>query len=241
MNKLIKKQFAGMQKGAVVTLCMVCVLFLTSTGCGKQSNNANDETEKFCSYIYEENIDKTIPLVNDFLSGLSIEVNEEQQLQELIEWLKSCSCIIDVTFLYQSFEYEDAPPMSVLSVSFEENEENKESFLYLSMASPIKALGYNLFNYSNLGFEWAVELKLKPQADESYLATEDTEIKALITKYDVELSQHLGTVRHPEIFWWYYNLSGTGNNKENAIKDFLATGKFENYVREYDISYTCNE
>jgi hypothetical protein len=32
--------------------------------------------------------------------------------------------------------------------------------------------------------DYAVELTLKPQIDESYLVTEDPEIKALISKYD---------------------------------------------------------
>ena len=36
---------------------------------------------------------------------------------------------------------------------------------------------------------WSVRLKLKSQADESYLATEDSEIIDLVAKYDVIFEQ----------------------------------------------------
>ena len=86
---------------------------------------------------------------------------------------------------------------------------------------------------------WAVKLKLKPQEDESYLATNDPEIRALVSKHDVTLRQTYQGFKTPELLL-YYVLEGKGCNKENAIKDFLATGKFEDEVYEYGISYTAN-
>ena len=37
--------------------------------------------------------------------------------------------------------------------------------------------------------DWTVELKLKPKSDETYLAVEDPEIKALITKHGIAFRQ----------------------------------------------------
>jgi hypothetical protein len=47
-NKLIKKSLASfvMQKGAVVILCIVCMLFFMASGCGKQGFATNEESEE---------------------------------------------------------------------------------------------------------------------------------------------------------------------------------------------------
>ena len=94
------------------------------------------------------------------------------------------------------------------------------------------------------GLDWAVKLKLKPQADKSYLATEDAQIKDLTSKYGVTLWQtYWGPKSTPELLL-YYTLLGKGSMswefRENVIKDILATGKFEDCVYVYDIAYTTN-
>ena len=95
------------------------------------------------------------------------------------------------------------------------------------------------------GESWAVKLKLKPQADENYLATEDLEIQALLSKHDVVMRQTMppGPRSTPELLS-YYTLTGKSSmskeSRENCIKDFLSTGKFEDEVFEYGISYGNN-
>jgi hypothetical protein len=90
---------------------------------------------------------------------------------------------------------------------------------------------------------WVVKLKLKPQTDESYLPTEDPEIKTLLSKHDVTMTQTMppGPRSIPELLS-YYDIRGKGSmskkSKENCIADFLATGKFEDEVFEYGISHT---
>ena len=98
---------------------------------------------------------------------------------------------------------------------------------------------------------WAVEFTLKPQADKSYLATEDLEIKALISKHGVEFRQTVEDVKYPELLP-YYTLKLKGNciicdeseetkeMRKNIINDFLATGKFEDHVKEYEIVHGAN-
>ena len=85
--------------------------------------------------------------------------------------------------------------------------------------------------------EWAVRFTLKPNTDESYLATDDPEIKALVAKYDVIFYQTYQGFKTPELLL-LYTLRGKGCDKENVIKDFLATGKFEDDVYEYEITHT---
>jgi len=82
---------------------------------------------------------------------------------------------------------------------------------------------------------WSVRLTLRPQADENYLATEDPEIQALVEKHDVTLSQTSPGAQDPKLLLCYAITGKWCNkkNKENAIKDFLATGKFEDDVYEY--------
>ena len=97
---------------------------------------------------------------------------------------------------------------------------------------------------SNVVLDWAVKMKLKPQADETYLPTKDPDIKALLLKHGVNLKQSwwLPTT-NPELLL-YYDLRGRGTmnrkSRENAIKDFLATGKFEDEVYDYGVAHTTN-
>ena len=136
MYHLIKIPFARKQKDTVAILCVICILF--SWSC--QTKNLDDEIEKFCSYINEENIDKTIPIVNQFLSGLSAELDGERQLQELAAWLKSCPCIIDAAVLTQS------TPTSEIVVSFDENGTTYQYIMDVSMEKPLKIVGYRAYD-----------------------------------------------------------------------------------------------
>ena len=65
--------------------------------------------------------------------------------------------------------------------------------------------------------------------------TEDADIKALVVKHNVELRQSCPGAKNSELLLFYI-LTGK-DDKENIIKDFLATDKFENYVREFEVVY----
>lgn len=82
--------------------------------------------------------------------------------------------------------------------------------------------------------EWTIRLKLIPQPDANYLPTEDPEIQALVLKHDVVLKLTLPGAKNPELLL-YYDLWGNDGRKI-IIKDFLATGKFEDDVYRYTIS-----
>jgi len=85
--------------------------------------------------------------------------------------------------------------------------------------------------------KWTVQLKLKPQADESYLATENPKIQALVSKHKVKFYQSYTEYNVP-VFLLYYTLTGN-SNKENTIRDFFDTGMFENKLWEGCIHFYC--
>ena len=144
MYHLIKNPFERKQKGAVTILCIICILLIWSC----QTKNSDDETEKFCSYINEENIDETIPMVNEFLSGLPSSLDMEQQmqvLQDLAAWLKSHPCILDATFVGGVGACSiNNTSMSEILVSFDENGIKKELILDVLHPNPLKAIGYHV-------------------------------------------------------------------------------------------------
>jgi len=118
---------------------LVLLLLVGFVGCDKQDQVT--DSEKLCPYLNIENIDKAIPKINDYLAGLpgsNSFAEDEQNLQSLTEWLKSCSCIIDATILCVSC-IETLPEQSEVSFSFQEGEVTKVVTLDIIMSNPLKA------------------------------------------------------------------------------------------------------
>jgi len=87
---------------------------------------------------------------------------------------------------------------------------------------------------------WSVRFTLKSQSDEIYLSTEGSDIQSLIDIHNVIFYQTWPDAKTPELLL-LYTLTGRWcdkQNKEKAIKDFLATGKFEDDVYEYGYAHT---
>ena len=118
-----------------VTFWLLMLAVITA-GCNDNIENEETVEEDLCLYVNIENIDKTIPIINEFLSGLSDELNDEQQLQKLVAWLKSCACIIDAVVLSQQ-----ASPTSEIVISFDEDGITKEFIFDVSMEKPLKVAG----------------------------------------------------------------------------------------------------
>ena len=123
-------------------IAFLLAIAVITAGCSKKSNNVVDELtdkEMFCLYLNEENLDQTIPIVNQYLSRLSPTLNEEQQLVYLTAWLQTCSCII-----YAALEQPDTnkPQMREIIISFDENGIIKNFILNVSLIRPLKAKGY---------------------------------------------------------------------------------------------------
>ena len=120
---------------------VVILLLLGLVGCDKEKKQVTDN-EKLCLYLNSENIDETIPIINEFLADLPSSNSfseDEQNLQALTEWLKSSSCVIDATILCVSGIYTD-PAQSEVSFSFKENDVIKRVVLDILMTNPLKVV-----------------------------------------------------------------------------------------------------
>lgn len=155
---------------------IILLLLLGLCGCDKEKSK--DATkEDFCLYLNSENIDKTIPIINDYLSSLKSNLNDEQKLKALTEWLKSCPCIIDATILCVSCIYTD-PAQSEISILLKENGMTGVFILDILMSNPLTAIRYchhyheidvtlkNTDSYSHifiLGDEEGATIKVQPE------------------------------------------------------------------------------
>ena len=115
---------------------LVLLLLVGLAGCDKEGQVT--DSEKLCSHLNIENINKTIPIINDYLASLKSNLNDKEKLQSLTEWLKSSSCIIDANILCVSCIY-TLPAQSEISFSFKEGEVTKVVTLDISMSNPLKA------------------------------------------------------------------------------------------------------
>ncbi len=115
---------------------IVLFFFFGLVGCDNDENMEFGD-EEFCLYVSSENIDKTIPIMNDFLKGLPNGLSEEQKLQALTKWLKSSPCIIDAVILCNSCIYTN-PAMSEIMISFKENGITKDLILDIVMESQLQ-------------------------------------------------------------------------------------------------------
>jgi len=119
---------------------VILLLLVGFVGCDKEEDQVTG-SEKLCPYLNIENINKVIPIINDYLSNLpssNSSAEDEQNLQALAKWLKSSPCIIDATVLCVSCIY-TLPAQSEISFSFNEGEVTKVVTLDISMSNPLKA------------------------------------------------------------------------------------------------------
>jgi hypothetical protein len=116
------------------------------TSCGKVTDENVDDME-FCLYTNIENIDNTISHINDFLGGLSKNLNDDKKMQELTKWLKSHFCITNVTVFRTVWSSFVQRSITEILISFNENGISKEIILDVLMTNPLEARGYHPHYY----------------------------------------------------------------------------------------------
>ena len=130
----------------------------------------SDDVEKlnieFCSYVNVENFDKTILVVNKFLDGLSNNLSDEQKIQALTTWLKSCPCIIDATILCVSC-IKTLPAQSAIIITFMRDGVVKDIVFGISMSNPLTFAGYHEHYTSTSSKEDSLSMEIKA-AEELY-------------------------------------------------------------------------
>ena len=122
------------------------ILLATLSCCKSEESVEPTGQEKFCSYLNTENIDKTIPVVNDFLNGLSS--GEEVAITELEAWLRSCPCVVDASVI----TINQFPLRSQIGITFSENGRIENRIMELSMTKPLKVAGYGEYDALKVKF-----------------------------------------------------------------------------------------
>ena len=104
----------------------------------------NKLSDEFCSYVNEEDIKKTIPMIDDFLSALSDDLWEEQKLHILTNCFISTNCIID-SRIYCLPPCQEDPQVGIIHINVDENTEFR---LYIYMTKPLKVKKYERYDNS---------------------------------------------------------------------------------------------
>ena len=162
------------------------ILLATFSCCKSEESVEPTGQEKFCSYLNAENIDKTIPVVNDFLSGLP---EGADAIRELEAWLKSCLCIVDVKVVNDNH----------IGLSFYEKGATKYLFMNISTNKPVKLDGYSEYidipiqhwpyhfncQWTNMGYDGKVIVINSVEELKKYtLCPNDVQFKSLYNAID---------------------------------------------------------
>jgi hypothetical protein len=127
------------------TFSIVLLFLLGLIGCKKEEipeiSGENPETDnnEFCLYLNSENMDETMPVMNEYLEKLPQNLSDKQKLEQLTNWLKSAPCIIDATILCEScISGMNTQKMSEILITFEENGIVKEFIYDILMTNPLQ-------------------------------------------------------------------------------------------------------
>ena len=126
----------------IAAIMLVLAVGSLSLGCGK-ANKLNDDDAEFCSFVNVENIDNTISRINEFLGGLPKNLNDDKKIQELTKWLKSYSCITDVTIFLTVWSSFMQRSVIEMLMTFNENGISKELILDVLVTNLLEAIGYH--------------------------------------------------------------------------------------------------
>ncbi|MCL2726921.1 MAG: hypothetical protein FWD56_00895 [Bacteroidales bacterium] len=96
----------------------------------------------FCSSLNSKSIDRTIPIIKNFLSGLPNNLDDEKKLHALAAWFKSSSRIIDTTVAYKSNFAPNGIWESEVVISYDESGTIKYFRLEILMTKPLVITGF---------------------------------------------------------------------------------------------------
>ena len=132
----------------VSLIIAAALLLLVIAGCGKNDMGDNDtiSEREFCSCVSLEQIDRTIPVVNQYLRSLGKNSDDEQRFQALAGWFKSFPCIIDARIISYETISEGYPPKREVAFSFMEEGIARELILGFSTINKVLSYHYDIIN-----------------------------------------------------------------------------------------------
>jgi hypothetical protein len=119
---------------------LVLLISLTIYSC-KKDKDTNTDDEKFCEFVDSQNFEATGPLIDNFLATLSDD-NQDNNLKELKDWMKTKSCVDSITITCNSC-IETNPPQSELHVTFNSNGQKIGMTMDILMSDPLKFRTYH--------------------------------------------------------------------------------------------------
>ncbi len=120
---------------------ILIIIILNSFLFSCNENKIDCSDEEFCSFVSNNEYDKTGNLIDTFCATLVTE-NEEDNIEKLKEWLECKSCIKNVKIECNSCIFTN-PPQSELSVVFRLNGDFVTKTLDILMSKPMKFRAYH--------------------------------------------------------------------------------------------------
>ena len=135
-----------MKTNVIKSTIVMLSLLLGVVGCDKDNEMNNNEIslEEFCACIDLENIDKTIPVVNEYLRNIGKSLDNEHRAQALVGWFKSHSCIVDARIILH--EISGYQPKRDVAFSFMDGEIVRELILNFSTTNKVLSYHYDLYH-----------------------------------------------------------------------------------------------
>lgn len=124
-------------------LLVLLILGSLAWTCQKEDDDSDDicpVVVPFCDHIQEQDYDATVPLINDYLSNQKMG-SPEENLNELVEWLGSKSCVTNVKLICNSC-IETAPPRSEIEVVFDSNKIAVSKTLIVLMDNKLRVVEF---------------------------------------------------------------------------------------------------
>lgn len=209
---------------------LVLLLLIGFIGCNK--DNQLIDSDKLCPHLNIENINKIIPIINDYLVSLlssNSSAEDEQNIQALTKWLKSSSCIIDARIICVSCIF-TLPTQSEVSFTFKEGEATYEVTLDIIMTEPLKAAICKIQEVSN---ETNVSLKNTEVYNRTFVLGDEEGASISVQAQHYETSELIrNESTNMNVEYRYKPTSGFVGN------DFVILEIYYNKAGEHSSAYT---
>ncbi|GHT72406.1 hypothetical protein AGMMS50262_00970 [Bacteroidia bacterium] len=122
----------------IIVVLLLSIALLSCEEHDKEQKISND----FCSYVSNESVDGTIPIINDYLNSLDNNLTDSIKLVKLTNALKEKSCVAEAKLVCFECIFTN-PPMSEIYVTFQLNG-GETKFMNLDIQhQPLKATVYH--------------------------------------------------------------------------------------------------
>jgi hypothetical protein len=169
-------------KSVLKNIITVLIISIGAIACEKEPDMELNDDNGFCNSLNMEDINKTIPIINEFLSELPAGISKEQTFESLETWLNSFPCDVNAKILYGVDWIWGGEQMYGVSISVEDNGIMRE--LELDFAIIDNAITYSqIIGYTYL------------KQDVIYVKTQYTEIDKVfefINLFDFDVKEIQG-------------------------------------------------